>query len=482
MDNLSKKAKFITFIFTFTIFSMGRIINLYFIVKSTIFYSIQWGLFYGIWISVLFYFIVDLVLARGLIQAKIVYIKILFALLFLVLLINQFILGNVVKASYYPFIIELSLAFILYIAILILDNRLNNKKDYTFNNSIELPEKYNKLHPLKTFLELLFRLFPYPDSIGLYKIGNPDKDSIVIVTGNYDLTIRRVVKSLSSMDCWLLICDSRGINIWCSSLSDHFNTDKIINAINIVNLKEKVNCRKLILPQLCAANITVNKVKKETGFNCEFGPVKIADIKKYLINPKDPDLRKITFNMKERVEMAGATILLPIIYSIFIFNFIDLQKLFIIIPVLYALSFFNSIIFPYRLIKNIIIWSLVFGLMVFGVSFFLFSVILKINVLIYIITISIGISYLIYEFEGWSPLVKFGFTSSYHKVNISIDENICIGCGNCIKVCPKGVYALINNKSKIINLNECISCKSCIAQCLVGAIEHSAKNINEAFI
>jgi NAD-dependent dihydropyrimidine dehydrogenase PreA subunit len=476
------KAKLFTCIATFVIFSIGRIINLLFFNKASVFYATQWGIFYGIWISVLFYFIVDLVIAKGLIQVKITFIKILFSFLIVVILINQICFSSFLKISDLFFIIESSIAFVVYAVILILDNRLNKKPDYFFNNSNELPEKYFKLHPLKTFFELLFRLFPFPEPIGLYKVGNPNKNSIIIVTGNYDLTIRRVVKSLSRIDCWLLICDSRGINIWCSSLSNNFNTDKIINAINIVNLKEKVNCKKLILPQLCASNISIKKIRKETEYNCEFGPLRINDIGEYLLNPKNHNLRKITFNIKERTEMAGATVLLPIIITVFIFNFFSLQKLFIIIPVLYALSFLSSIIFPYRMIKNIRIWSLFFGLFVFGVSFFIFSVLLKINIFIYSITISVGIAYLINEFEGWSPLAKFSFTSSYNKPNITIDEKRCIGCGNCTEVCPKEVYSINNNKSKIINLNECISCKSCISQCLVGAIDHSAKNINDKII
>jgi NAD-dependent dihydropyrimidine dehydrogenase PreA subunit len=86
--------------------------------------------------------------------------------------------------------------------------------------------------------------------------------------------------------------------------------------------------------------------------------------------------------------------------------------------------------------------------------------------------------YLINEFEGWSPLVKFNLFSSYDKVEIEINENICIGCERCIEVCPKGVYEIIKRKSKVVALKECISCKSCFYQCPVGAIKHSANMYN----
>ena len=100
--------------------------------------------------------------------------------------------------------------------------------------------------------------------------------------------------------------------------------------------------------------------------------------------------------------------------------------------------------------------------------------------LIYAITVAVVIAYLVNEFEGWSPLVKFSFSAAYLHAKIAINRELCIGCGACIDVCPKAVYALVEQKSSIVNLDACVSCKSCFAQCPTGAIDHSAKTIDEA--
>ena len=51
----------------------------------------------------------------------------------------------------------------------------------------------------------------------LYAIGNPDDTSPVLVTGNYKLTFDAVREALDGRDAWLLVVDSRGINVWCAA-------------------------------------------------------------------------------------------------------------------------------------------------------------------------------------------------------------------------------------------------------------------------
>jgi len=474
MEIRFKTIKVFTLLITFLLFSFGRLFNLFFLQKQAITYAIQLGVLYGILAGFFFYFIVDLFLAVGLLQVKIKIIKILSLFSIIILVVNNVLLKqNLYRPFFIPFLIEAVIVIVLLTVLIITDNRFNKKKDYILNKDNKLPDKYRKKHPLKTLLETFFRLFPYPEPVGLYKIGKPDKNSIVIVTGNYDLTIRRVIRSLKKIDLWLLICDSRGINIWCSSLANHFNAEKIIEAINLTKLKVKINHRKLILPQLCAGNVLLKTIKEKTGFSCKFGPVKIKDLKKYLKEPENTNIRKVTFNIIERLEMAAGTLVFPVIFLVFIFNFFALSKLIIIIPAIYFLSFISAVIYPYRFIRNIRLWSVFFGIVVLLINWILFTFILKTNFWIYSLTISIGIIYLINEFEGWSPLVKFNMLSAYNKVKIDINNELCIGCKRCILVCPKGVFEVTGKKSKVVNLSECISCKSCFTQCPQSAIDHS---------
>ena len=47
-------------------------------------------------------------------------------------------------------------------------------------------------------LQTAFRLFPWPTEAGLRTIGNPDASSPVLLTGNYDLTVRRLIRALDA--------------------------------------------------------------------------------------------------------------------------------------------------------------------------------------------------------------------------------------------------------------------------------------------
>ena len=47
---------------------------------------------------------------------------------------------------------------------------------------------------------------------------------------------------------------------------------------------------------------------------------------------------------------------------------------------------------------------------------------------------------------------------------IHIDE-CCIGCGECVEVCPNGVWALIGNKAQAIHPDDCMGCGNCVESC-----------------
>lgn len=43
-----------------------------------------------------------------------------------------------------------------------------------------------------------------------------------------------------------------------------------------------------------------------------------------------------------------------------------------------------------------------------------------------------------------------------------VNTEKCIGCGECVEVCPVDVYELQDEKSVPVNAEECLGCESCI--------------------
>ena len=63
------------------------------------------------------------------------------------------------------------------------------------------------------------------------------------------------------------------------------------------------------------------------------------------------------------------------------------------------------------------------------------------------------------------PITIFLKPASYHSlVRVKNDEEKCVSCGKCKKVCPMDVD-MIDNSRKRLNGTECILCTKCIDEC-----------------
>ena len=140
---------------------------------------------------------------------------------------------------------------------------------------------------------------------GLYAVGNPDSGSPVLVTANYKLSFDSLRFQLSNIDAWLLVADTRGVNVWCAAGKGTFSTEEIILSVKECNLHAFVNHRTLILPQLGATGVAGHQVKKGCGFRVRFGPVRTLDIPAYLQNDSEASeaMRSVSFTLKERAEL-----------------------------------------------------------------------------------------------------------------------------------------------------------------------------------
>jgi ubiquinone/menaquinone biosynthesis C-methylase UbiE len=160
---------------------------------------------------------------------------------------------------------------------------------------------------------LFFRIIPpYPKvQTGLYAIGHPDADSPVLVTGNFDLTVRRLVRALDGrVNVWVLVADSSGINVWCASGGGYFTAEKVIAAVKSSHLKDVVSHHALVLPQLCANGVDGWRIRKETGWGVHWGPPRASDVPAYLAagRKKSDEMRWVRFRLKDRLEMVTVTL------------------------------------------------------------------------------------------------------------------------------------------------------------------------------
>lgn len=51
------------------------------------------------------------------------------------------------------------------------------------------------------------------------------------------------------------------------------------------------------------------------------------------------------------------------------------------------------------------------------------------------------------------------------------DVGLCIGCGNCLAVCPHHVFELGNGKASCRDKGVCMECGACALNCPVGALQ-----------
>lgn len=51
-----------------------------------------------------------------------------------------------------------------------------------------------------------------------------------------------------------------------------------------------------------------------------------------------------------------------------------------------------------------------------------------------------------------------------------VDKAKCVGCGECVDVCPVEVFEMVDEKSAPINAEECLGCETCVEVCEANAI------------
>jgi acetyl-CoA decarbonylase/synthase complex subunit gamma len=146
---------------------------------------------------------------------------------------------------------------------------------------------------------------------GLYALGSPDTGSEVLVTANFKLTFDAVRKSLPGGRFWILVLDTKGINVWCAAGKGTFGTEELIRRIDEVRLAGVVGHRRLLLPQLGAPGIAAHRVKQESGFKVLYGPIRARDLPAFIEAgmAATPEMRRKTFPLGERIVLIPAELI-----------------------------------------------------------------------------------------------------------------------------------------------------------------------------
>jgi len=351
-------------------------------------------------------------------------------------------------------------------------------------------------------IETLFRLFPFPTRTGLRAVGNPGRDAPVLVTCNFDLTVRRVIRALHGLDCYLLVAPSHGINVWCSASGGMFNAHSVISVVKTSRIAELVDHRTVILPQLSATGIDIGRVEQETGWRCKFGPVYAVDIPAYLKAEAKATsaMRKVRFPLGDRLEMAAmwagllsALVAIPV--AIFDWHMLPGALAMIWGFALFLFALFDEVSRyvpgPVGLVKTLILGLVgAAGVVAYGLAIgdWMNRSIVGWSLAILSVALVLG-----FDLDGTSPL-RAGATVAYYAerwpsilklwaligydlempFTLEVDPERCTGCATCVEVCPKTVYSLYRldggQRSRVARFEDCCQCTACVKQCPERAI------------
>ncbi len=339
----------------------------------------------------------------------------------------------------------------------------------------------------------LLRALPFPCRVGIVRIGNPDKLSPVFLTCNYCVTVERVKRVLkkSGIDCYLLVANSNGINVWCSAAGGHFTNHDVISILKTSGIEDLVDHRDVILPQLAAAGIEARVVKEKTGWNVIWGPVYAKDIPEYIRNGfrKSPEMREVKFPILHRIEMAVMWAFPFSVIASILAYFLWRTEVLKVFALSWMLPIFVFALFPYY--SKILVerrnvgfskYTVVFD---FGVLPTFFEFFFMLAVVIYAILTGMNfetvirwcfLSLIVFlllsiDLMGSTPIYKSGLHEE-RLLKVELDDKKCTGCGTCVEVCPRNCFEVDKKKrvARILQAEKCVKCAACIVQCPLDAL------------
>lgn len=323
--------------------------------------------------------------------------------------------------------------------------------------------------------DTLLRFLPHRSETGLLAIGEPGRCSPVLLTGNFALTVRRLQRALAGHHAWLLVADSKGINVWCAAGGGHLTHHQVISVIRTSGIAERVDHRRLVLPQLAATGVEAVRVQRATGFHCRWGPARLEDLPSCLDGegPLAPELRELSFPLRDRLEMGVAWLpwLAPAPALI--------AALFGGWPAGLAVALACTLTPPLFLaalpslpLRGPTRWATAVGVTTLGVGLCLGLVALlggatPAGLISAGILAAAALATLGFEVGGTTPHLPSSFNAMALHARAELRVEACSGCGTCLQVCPTAAFELQGApaRSTMADPDRCITCAACVVQC-----------------
>ena len=107
---------------------------------------------------------------------------------------------------------------------------------------------------------------------------------------------------MAGWDAYILVLDTKGVNVWCAAGEGTFGTAELVKRIEVVGLREVVTHKHLILPQLGAPGVSAQEVKRRSGFTVEYGPIRARDLPLFLQEHQAThEMRQVQFPFADRL-------------------------------------------------------------------------------------------------------------------------------------------------------------------------------------
>jgi acetyl-CoA decarbonylase/synthase complex subunit gamma len=160
----------------------------------------------------------------------------------------------------------------------------------------------------------------YTVAPGLYAVNEPGPDAPVFVSANYKLSFDHCRRALLGISGWLLVLDTKGINVWCAAGKGTFGTAELVQRVQAADLAKRVSHRTLVVPQLGAPGVAAHEVHRQTGFRVVYGPVRAGDIPAFLRNgmKANAEMRTVQFRLVDRLSVGPVELILSAKYALIV--------------------------------------------------------------------------------------------------------------------------------------------------------------------